>query len=59
MVWETKEAFLDDRTIHLNGYQFSTRNKTEIKKGGFLLFTHRKKECGTTLAIIAENFKDR
>jgi hypothetical protein len=42
----------------LNGYQFSSR-KAEIKKSGFLLFTHRQEDCGTTMAVIAEEFKER
>jgi hypothetical protein len=57
-VWATKEDFLDDALVHLNGYQFSSR-KAEIKKSGFLLFTHRQEDCGTTMAVIAEEFKER
>jgi len=56
--WPTMEEFLSDRTIHLNGYQWN-RKKFRSGEGfaGLLIFTHRKAECGTSLAIAAGKFK--
>lgn len=56
--WPTKDDFLDDRHIHLNGYQW---NRKKLRSGegfaGLLIFTHRKDQCGTSLAIEATKFK--
>lgn len=57
-VWKTKEEFLGDTLVHLNGYQYGSR-RTEVEKRGFLLFTHLHQQCGTTMAVIAEEFKER
>jgi hypothetical protein len=58
MEWATREEFLEDREIHLNGYQWN-RKKFRSGEGfaGLLIFTHRKTVCGTSLAIAAINFK--
>ncbi|HTY09821.1 MAG TPA: hypothetical protein VMF88_02005 [Bacteroidota bacterium] len=56
--WSTKDAFLDDSEIRLNGYQW---NKKRLRAGenlaGLLIFTHAKEECFTTLGIEARKFK--
>jgi hypothetical protein len=56
--WATKDEFLDDKEIHLNGYQWN-RKKFRSGEGfaGLLIFTHRKAQCGTSLAIAASSFK--
>ena len=56
--WPTKDEFLEDREIHLNGYQWN-RKKFRSGEGftGLLIFTHRKEACGTSLAIAANKFK--
>ena len=56
--WATKDEFLDDREIHLNGYQWN-RKKFRSGEGftGLLIFTHRRAHCGTSLAIAATKFK--
>lgn len=56
--WGSKDEFLDDRDIHLNGYQW---NRKKFRSGdgfaGLLIFTHRAAGCGTSLAIAATKFK--
>lgn len=56
--WSTKDEFLGDEDIHLNGYQW---NRKKLRAGediaGLLIFTHRKAECGTTIGIAARKFK--
>jgi len=56
--WQTKEDFLNDRDVLLNGYQWN-RKKFRSGEGfaGLLIFTHRKALCGTSLAIAAGSFK--
>lgn len=56
--WSTKDEFLEDREIFLNGYQWN-RKKFRSGEGfaGLLIFTHRKADCGTSLAIAANKFK--
>jgi hypothetical protein len=50
--WRTKEEFLGDRTLALNGHQHN-RKKISVggQTGGLLIFTHLTEECGTSLAI--------
>jgi hypothetical protein len=58
-IWQTKREFLDDSTLALNGYQGSIRRLRMGEMGhGLLLFTHRRPDCGTTIAIEAKKFKD-
>lgn len=57
-VWKTKEEFLNDRELKLNGYQFTSIRNTNSVNGGILLYTHTTEACGTTLAIYVRNFKD-
>lgn len=56
--WSTKDDFLGDEEIRLNGYQW---NKKKLRAGedlaGLLIFTHAKSECFTTLGIEARRFK--
>jgi len=56
--WPTKDDFLGDEEIRLNGYQW---NKKKLRAGedlaGLLIFTHAKSECFTTLGIEARRFK--
>jgi len=59
-VWQTKEDFLNDKKVILNGYQWNIK---KIRLGqhspGLLVFTHRIKECGTSIAIWASSLKDK
>jgi hypothetical protein len=57
-VWETKDHFLNDPEIRLNGYQFTGRNFVNSHRGGMLVFTHHRSTCGTTLAVYARQLKD-
>jgi hypothetical protein len=56
--WSTKDEFLGDKEIRLNGYQW---NRKKLHSGedlaGLLIFTHAKTECYTTLGIEARRFK--
>ena len=57
--WATKEAFLSDRQVSLDGYQWSQRmRRAKYPARGVLIFTHRAQYCGTSLAIAAERFKE-
>jgi hypothetical protein len=57
--WMTRDEFLADKTLKLNGYQGSLRRlKLGEMAKGLLLFTHHSANCGTTLAIEAKRFKD-
>ena len=56
--WGTREEFLEDVTLRLNGHQW---NRKKIERGeksyGLLIFTHRIDDCGTSLAIVASKFR--
>jgi hypothetical protein len=58
--WATREEFLNDVTLELNGHQW---NKKKVLAGepaeGLLIFTHRTRECGTSLALTASKFRQR
>ncbi|MBW7888215.1 MAG: hypothetical protein H3C35_07630 [Bacteroidetes bacterium] len=56
--WETAEDFLNDPSLQLNGYQFSAYAHRFGNGNGLLLFTHKKGNCNTTLAIFARDFKE-
>ncbi|MBP9212073.1 MAG: hypothetical protein KBF97_04680 [Bacteroidetes bacterium] len=56
-VWKTREDFLNDHELKLNGYQFTSVRNTNSSQGGILLYTHTKDSCGTTLAIYVRKFK--
>jgi hypothetical protein len=49
--WPTREDYLGDAGLRLIGYQANFQSL----EAGILLFNH---SCGTTLAIMAEDFKD-
>ena len=56
--WSTKDEFLGDEEVHLNGYQW---NKKKLRLGedvsGLLIFTHVRSNCCTTLGIEARKFR--
>lgn len=56
--WQTKDDFLGDAEVHLNGYQW---NKKKLRSGeemcGLLIFTHARESCYTTLGIEAKRFR--
>jgi len=53
-VWQTRDEFLSDPDVELEGYQV---NFVALEEGLFL-FTHRVKECDSTLALPAAMFTD-
>ena len=53
-VWVNREALLSDPRVALVGYQADF----EVLEAGFFLLNHRKRGCGTTLAIEAGRFVD-
>lgn len=56
--WRTKDDFLSDPELRLNGYQFTSFSFRNSRDGGVLLFTHHRDACGTTLAVFAQQFKE-
>ena len=50
--WETRNDFINDPLLHINGYQ------AHFEKLGRSLFyfTHQKEDCYSTIAIKAEEF---
>lgn len=57
--WKTKEDFLQDRDVFLDGYQVIRKRLLEgLPAEGLLIFTHRVSNCGTSLAIAATKFRD-
>ena len=56
--WKSKEAFLADREVQLEGYQWDT---AQVKEGmpaeGILVFTHARNDCGTSLAVASQMFR--
>lgn len=53
-LWQTREKFLDDATIQLNGYQADF----EAVEKGLFLFTHHTEGCYSTLAFFTTDFFD-
>ncbi|MFN3134693.1 MAG: hypothetical protein ACK44H_03875 [Candidatus Kryptonium sp.] len=53
-VWETRDEFLNDENLKLIGYQ----KYMGLYGGGYLLFKHKTKSCGTTIAVKATSFSD-
>ena len=53
-IWPTREAFLSDGSLELNGY---TADFETLEEGLFFI-THRRGGCGSTLAIKAREFLD-
>ena len=52
--WREREEFLSDPTLRVVGYQANMANMM----AGLFLFQHDVPECGTSLAIAAEEFAD-
>lgn len=52
--WATREDFLSDGLVELNGYQVSMRS---LEKGLFL-FTHMSDNCHSTMGIYVSEFSD-
>ena len=52
--WKTRDEFLDDHSLELNGYQ-ADFDKLELS---LFLFTHMKKNCFSTMAIWAKEFQN-
>jgi hypothetical protein len=56
--WHSRDEFLNDRAVVLNGYQWNVQNvHLSVGSGGLLLFTHQAEQCGTTMALSASLFK--
>ncbi|MBI3985710.1 MAG: hypothetical protein HY343_02225 [Lentisphaerae bacterium] len=53
-LWNKREDFLADPHVTLVGYQV---NFVELT-AGFFLFNHDRKDCQTTLGIMADEFAD-
>ncbi len=51
-VWATRDEFLQDKDLELNGY---TADFEELEKGLFY-FTHNKPECRSTITLYAKAF---
>ncbi|HVP12390.1 MAG TPA: hypothetical protein VMV94_14535 [Phycisphaerae bacterium] len=52
--WTTRDAFLADGSLRLDGYK---PNFQAMEKGLFFI-THDRDECGFTLALVARDFLD-
>lgn len=52
MTWGTRNDFLNDRTLELNGYQADF----EALEYGLFLFTHHVDGCFTTMAVQVKEF---
>ncbi len=52
--WKTRDEFLDDPTLVLNGYGMDF----EKLEWSLFYFTHATEGCHSTLAIVAEQFLD-
>lgn len=53
-LWSTREVFLSDEKLKVNGYLAGLKRIEE----GLFLFTHLSEDCGSTMAIKVETFKD-
>lgn len=52
--WHTRDDFLADKSIVLNGYQVSLKNL----EAGLILFTHMVETCKSTMSLKVCNFTD-
>lgn len=50
--WQNQDAFLDDQTLEINGYQADF----EKLEDSIFYFTHKVEGCFTTMAIQAKDF---
>ncbi|WP_153306469.1 hypothetical protein [Desulfogranum japonicum] len=53
-VWETRDTFIDDLSLEINGYGVDFQ-QLEL---GLFYFTHQAPGCGSTLTIYAKEFFD-
>lgn len=54
MIWTSRDEFIMDKNLKLNGYQVDFENLTL----GLFFFTHTIPGCHTTLALRVEHFLD-
>lgn len=52
--WESRDDFLADESVELNGYQVSLKNLPS----GLFLFTHMHDSCKSTMGIHVTDFND-
>jgi hypothetical protein len=52
--WASREEFLADPNLELNGYQVNFKKL----EGGMFLFTHATEQCGSTMTVIMGIFSD-
>ncbi|MEE4252948.1 MAG: hypothetical protein V2I50_02785 [Desulfuromusa sp.] len=52
--WTSREEFLADPNLDLNGYQVNFKRL----EGGMFLFTHNVEACRSTMTIMMEAFRD-
>ncbi|MER3522556.1 MAG: hypothetical protein C4326_00450 [Ignavibacteria bacterium] len=58
VLWKTKDEFLADRSVRLEGYQWQTQQVIAgLPANGVLVFTHATPRCGTSLTISAKRFQ--
>jgi hypothetical protein len=56
--WKSREDFLADKELRLEGYQWNYMKVMEgMPPEGVLVFTHANADCGTSLAVAAQLFK--
>jgi hypothetical protein len=54
LTWRSREEFLADPNLDLNGYQVNFKRL----EGGMFLFTHNVEACRSTMTIMIEAFRD-
>jgi len=52
--WETREDFLADGNLLLNGYQADFQDLEH----GMFFFTHKVADCASTMALMVEDFRN-
>jgi hypothetical protein len=52
--WETRDEFIYDKDMKITGYQPAVSSEVL----GYVLFTHDKPGCGSTLALESEDLLD-
>lgn len=52
--WKTRDDFLDDKTLHINGYGADF----EKLERGLFYFTHQQEGCFSTVVLEARDFMD-
>ena len=53
-VWQTRDHFISDKQLELNGYKADFENLED----GLFFFTHTKPVCCSTMVISVLDFKD-